>query len=138
MPLKGGSEGIIMDNLKIGNMEIPIGSLLLMIGGLIMLISAFLNWSQISIDTVLFGTDTTNISGMDLISGKLDGDSVDYSFLAKAPLFMIIFGILAIILAALPLFKIDMPAIGIAAAVVALLGLVFAILFLTVGGGASL
>ena len=133
-----GSEGIIMDNLKIGNLEIPLGSLLLMLGGLIMLISVFLNWTQLYVDAGVFGSDTTNITGLDIISGKCDGKSISYAFLAKAPLFMLIFGILAIVLAALPLFKIDMPAIGIAAAVVALLGLIFAILFLTVGGGANL
>ena len=127
------SEGIKMSNVKIGNVEIPLGNLLLMIGGLIMLISVFLAWSQ----TELLG-DVDKISGMDIISGKIDGTSISFSFLGKAPLFMLIFSILVIILAALPLFKIDVPAITIAAAVIALLGLIFAILFLTVGGGASL
>ena len=131
------SEGIKMSNVKIGNMEIPLGNLLLMIGGLIMLISVFLAWSTYSA-YVLTGWKDYSISGMDLISGKLDGESVSYAFLGKAPLFMLIFGILAIVLAALPLFKIDMPAITIAAAVIALLGFIFAILYLTVGGGASL
>ena len=53
-------------------------------------------------------------------------------------LFVLIFGIAAIVLGALPLFKIDNKGIKIAGAVVALLGLIFAILYLTVGGGANL
>lgn len=126
-----------MTNVKIGNMEIPLGNLLLMIGGLIMLISVFLAWTVYSTPT-LTGWKDYNISGLDIISGKVDGNSISYSFLGKAPLFIMILGILAIILAALPLFKVDMPAITIAAAVIALLGLIFAILYLTVGGGASL
>lgn len=128
---------IIMGNVKIGNAEIPLGNLLLMIGGLVMLISIFFAWSTYS-EYFLTGWKDYGITGMDLIGGKLDGNSVTYAFLGKAPLFMLIFGILAIVLAALPLFKIDMPAITIAAAVIALLGLIFAILYLTVGGGANL
>lgn len=123
-----------MGNVKIGNMEISLGDLLLLIGGLVMLISVFLAWTKM--DPVL--GDVYNVSGMDIISGKLDGDSVSYSFLGKAPLFMLILGIVAIVLAVLPLAKIDMPAIKIAGAVVALLGLIFAILYLTVGGGSGL
>ena len=126
-----------MGNVKIGNAEIPLGNLLLMLGGLVMLISVFLAWTTYSTPT-LSGWKDVGINGMDLISGKLDGSSVSFAFLAKAPLFILIFGILAIILAALPLFKIDMPAITIAAGVVALVGLVFAILYLTVGSGANL
>ena len=128
---------IIMGNIKIGNVEIPLGNLLLMIGGLVMLISIFFAWSTYS-EATLTGWRDVGVSGLNLIGGKLDGTSVSYAFLGKAPLFMLIFGIIAIVLAALPLFKIDMPAITIAAAVVALLGLIFAILYLTVGGGASL
>ena len=131
------SEGKKMTNVKIGNMEISLGDLLLIIGGLVMLISAFLAWSVYSTPT-LTGWKDYNIGGMEIISGKIDGTSISYSFLAKAPLFMLIFGIVAIVLAALPLFKIDAPAIKIIGAVVALLGLIFAILFMTVGGGASL
>ena len=126
-----------MVNVKIGNMEIPLGNLLLMIGGLLMIISIFFAWTTYSALELVSWKDY-GITGMDLISGKLDGTSVSYAFLGKAPLFMLIFGILAIVLAALPLFKIDMPAITIAAAVIALLGLIFAILYLTVGGGAGL
>ena len=44
----------------------------------------------------------------------------------------------AIVLAVLPLAKIGMPAIKIAGAVVALLGLIFVIMYMIVGGGASL
>ena len=126
-----------MGNVKIGNMEISIGDLLLMIGGLIMLIAVFLSWTTYS-GATLTGWRDVGISGMDLISGKLDGESVSYSFLAKGPLFVLIFGIAALVLGALPLFKVDNKGIKIAGAVVALLGLIFAILYLTVGGGASL
>ena len=131
------SEGNNMGNVKIGNMEISIGDLLLMIGGLVMLIAVFLSWTTYSA-AVLAGWKDVGISGMDLISGKLDGTSVSYSFLGKAPLFVLIFGIAAIVLGALPLFKIDNKGIKIAGAVVALLALIFAIMYMIVGGGASL
>ena len=126
-----------MGNVKIGNMEISIGDLLLMLGGLVMLIAVFLSWSTYSA-VVLTGWRDVGISGMDLISGKLDGNSVSYAFLGKAPLFALIFGIAAIVLGALPLFKVDNKGIKIAGAVVALLALIFIIMYMIVGGGANL
>lgn len=123
-----------MGNVKIGNMEISIGDLVLFVGGLLMLISIFLTWTVID---PAVGSNT-NVSGMNLISGKIDDTSAAISFLGKAPLFMLIFGIIAMILAALPLFKVDVPALKIVGAVAALIGLIFAILYLTVGGGAGL
>ena len=123
-----------MGNVKIGNMEIGLGDLLLIIGGLLMIISLFFTWDKYVPN---FGSDTA-VTGMNIIGGKFGDSSVSYSFLGKAPLFILIFGIIAIILAVLPMFKIDAPAIKIIGAVVALVGFIFAILFLTVAGKADL
>ena len=124
-----------MGNVKIGNMEIGIGDLLLFLGGLLMVISIFFTWDKY---VPAFGSDTS-ISGLNIIGNKF-GDSSDwtYSFMGKAPLFMLIFGIIAIVLAVLPLFKVNVPALKIVGAVVALVGVVFAILFLTVATKADL
>ena len=123
-----------MGNVKIGNMEIGLGDLLLFLGGLLMVISIFFAWDKY---VPMIGNDTS-ISGLNIIGGKFGDASYTYSFMGKAPLFMLIFGIIAIVLAALPLFKVDVPALKIVGAVVALVGAIFAILFLTVGGKADL
>ena len=97
-----------------------------------MIISIFLAWTQ---GVQIYTGKTFNVTGLDLISGKFsDAKDVSYVFLAKAPLLVLIFGIITLILAALPLFKVNMPAITIIGAIAALVGLIFAILFLTVGG----
>ncbi|MBO7335604.1 MAG: hypothetical protein J6U42_01555 [Lachnospiraceae bacterium] len=124
-----------MGNVKIGNIEVGLGDLLLFIGGLLMIISIFFAWDKY---LPALGNDTT-VTGMNIISGKFVGNGEwTYAFMGKAPLFMLIFGIIALILAALPLFKVDVPALKIVGGVVALVGLVFAILFLTVGNKADL
>ena len=128
-----------MNNIKIGNAEISLGNLLLMIGGLLMIISIFFAWTIYSWNSVLppVWHDVSN-NGMDLISGKLNGNSATYSFMGKAPLFMLILGIASLVLGALPLFKVDNKGIKIAGCVVALVAVVFGILYLTAGGGANL
>ena len=116
------------------NKGFSVGNVLLIIGGLLMIISIFLAWTQINPPI----GNNISISGMDIISGKVNGNSYAYSFKGRAPLFLLIIGILSIILALLPMFKIKNNGINVAATLIAVLGLVFAIMFLKVGDGASL
>lgn len=127
-----------MENLKVGNMEIAIPNLLLMIGGLLMIIMVFLAWVKVTIDLGIV-SESEVVSGLDLITGKHDGDKIeDLSFIAKMPLLMLITGIAALVLGALPMFGVDNNGIKIAGAVVAILAVIFGLLFLIMGASENL
>ena len=128
-----------MENLKVGNMEIAIPNLLLMIGGLLMIIMVFLAWVKVTVDGGWLGSDSEVVSGLDLILGKHDGDTIeDLSFIAKMPLLMLLTGIAALVLGALPMFGVDNNGIKIAGAVVAILAVIFGLLFLIMGASENL
>ena len=95
-----------MNDIKIGKGSVTIWALLAAIGALLVFISLFLG---------IFHTETTvivlkgsSISGLDLLTNKIDGHSYDYfTFWRLMPLFAALLGLATLVLAILPIFGVN-------------------------------
>ncbi len=124
-------EGFNMEDIKIGNGSISIWGIIAAVGGLLAFIGLFLTVAKTTTDLGWLGTSTTNISGLDLLSNKMDGEEVDsYSFYRFMPLLFALAGLATLVLSILPIFGVSNSGIKIAAMVCGILTLVFGILML--------
>ena len=124
-------QDVKVNNIKMGKYEITLWDLLIVVGGLLAFISFFLTWSK---------AGNFNITGMDFIGNKLNGLNVTngYTFYGKIPLLVMLLGIAAIVLGILPTFNVGPKGVKIAAGVVSIVMLVFAIIFLVKGGSSDI
>ena len=129
---------IKMGNIKVGNNEISVGAILIVVGALVALISLFLGYVTVETPT-LGGWDSESISGMDIITGG-EGDTDDLSFVHWAPLILVITAIIGAIMAIVPMFaKIaNMKTYNIIVTVIMAISVIFAIIFVAMGGGEGL
>lgn len=118
--------------IQIGGKSVSIGNILLIVGGILALISFFLGWVNYEAQ-VVFTWSSEPYTGSALM------DLENSSFVAYMPLLVLIFGIIAIVTAILPMFM-DVPqkTISIVQLVVGVLIVVFALIFVLMGGGSGL
>ena len=96
-----------MNDIKIGKGSVTIWALLAAIGALLVFISLFLGifHQEASVWVTLKGP---SISGLDLLTNKVDGHSVDYlTFWRLMPLFAALLGLATLVLAILPIFGVN-------------------------------
>lgn len=123
--------------VQIGGKSVSIGNILLIVGGILALISFFLGWVNYETSIGIPGLNTSwssdPFTGSDLMGLEHS------SFVAYMPLLVLIFGIIAIVTAILPMFM-DVPqkTISIVQLVVGVLIVVFALIFVLMGGGSGL
>ena len=127
-----------MGNIKVGNNEISVGAILIAVGALAALISLFLGY--VTIDTAtLLGWESESISGKDIITGG-EGGTDALSFVHWAPLIVVITAIVGAIMAFVPMFvKIsNKKTYNIIVTVIMAISVIFAIVFVAMGGGEGL
>ena len=133
-----------MGNIKLGNLEVPLGSILVFVGAVVALISLFLGYvnMEMLVNPITDTWEKITISGTDLISGSInDYETDDLSFVRWMPLLVVIFAIVGLVLAIIPMFaklSVDKKIYNIIVAVIMALAVVFAIVFVAMGGGAGL
>ena len=125
-----------MEDIKIGKGSVSIWALLAGLGAIFVFISLFLG---------IFHMETTgwvvikgsSISGLDLLTNKVDGHSVDsFTFWRLMPLFAALLGLATLVLAILPIFGVNNKGIKTAFLVCGIVTLVLGILvmFVTASG----
>jgi len=129
-------EGFKMNDIQIGKGSISIWAIIAAIGAIFAFISLFLGifHEQMTVITTINGP---SVSGLDLVSKKIDGHTVDsLTFWRFMPLFAALLGLATLVLAALPIFGVNNKGTKTAFLVCAVLTFIFGILvmFVTASG----
>lgn len=128
-----------MKNVKIGNVEVPLGGLIIAAGTLLILISLFMAYVKMSAGSV-----EETLSGFNIITGSVDGESLDgdqWSFVRWAPLIMLLTAVIALVMSVLPMFieiPLDRKVYSVIVTVFGAISVLFGIIFLAIGGGPGL
>ena len=134
-------EGFNMEDIKIGKGSISIWAIVAAVGGLLAFIAFFLALSKFYVDYPLVGkVYTSTYNGIDLISGKWDGNTMDhYSFWKVMPLLAMLAGLATLVLGILPIFGVNNSGVKMAFMICAIVTFVFALLvFICTAGTAVL
>lgn len=131
-------EGFNMEDIKIGNGSISIWGIVAAVGGLLAFIAFFLAITKFDFDFGLKVT-TENISGLDMISNKYDGEKAEdmYTFWKVMPLLAMIAGLATLVLAILPIFGVNNSGIKMAFMIVGIVTLVLGILVFAFSAGVA-
>ncbi len=125
--------------VQIGGKSVSVGNLLVIVGGILAIIAMFLAWSVWS-----GGGESVSFAGTNLMNGlTIDGLEIlpgdQMSFVKFMPILTLIFGVIAIIGAILPMISsINEKTSSIICAVSGLLVVIFAVLFIIMGSGSGL
>lgn len=123
-----------MKNIKMGKVEMPVGSMIVLVGAFLGAISIFLGY--VNFDYTIL--DDVTYSGWDVITGW---EGAQFSFVHWAPLVIMITAIVGLIMAAVPIFvklNVNIKVYNTALAVILLVGVIFSIIFIAMGGGTGL
>ncbi len=128
-----------MEDIKIGNGSISIWAIVAAVGGLLAFIAFFLAITKFSYDLYLTTYTTDAMNGIDFLTNKYDGHEVDdaYTFWKIMPLLTMIFGLVTIVLAILPIFGVNNQGVKIAFMVCGIITLVLGILVFACTAGTA-
>ena len=119
-----------MEDIKIGKGSISIWAIVAAVGGLLAFIAFFLALSKFYVDYPLVGkVYTSTYNGIDLISGKWDGNTMDhYSFWKVMPLLAMLAGLATLVLGILPIFGVNNSGVKMAFMICGIVTLVLGLL----------
>ena len=138
-----GCESITTE-INLGSKSVSVWLIVAFIAGIVAFITLFLNWETMTstIEVIYNGkiSESYDISAIDMLTGKFDGETVhDYSFFSKLPFIVALLGIIGAIVAILPIFvEGKNKEFSIALTVIFVICLVLCIVFFACGVGMDL
>jgi hypothetical protein len=126
-----------MEDIKIGKGSISIWAIVAAVGGLLAFIAFFLALSKFYVDVPIVGkVYTSTYNGIDLISGKWDGNTMDhYSFWKVMPLLAMLAGLATLVLGILPIFGVNNSGVKMAFMICGIVTLVLGLLVFIFSAG---